>query len=353
MQLRHFLQMAAAGGLGAASGPTSVHWPPRLFPGAITDVPAIAVGHFTETRRPTGCTVVLTGEGATAGVDVRGAAPGTRETDLLAPTNLVEKVHAILLSGGSAFGLEAATGVVRYLEERKIGYGVGTAGVVPIVPAAILFDLNVGNPAIRPDAAAGYKACEAATALPPAQGSVGAGTGATVGKLWGMVRAMKGGIGTASIRAGGFTVGALVAVNAVGDVLDPASGRVIAGSRTADGRQLQGSVQGVLQGNLPPALTPGTATTIGVIACDAVLTKAQCQKLAQIAHDGLARAINPAHTMWDGDTLFALATGRVATSANMMLLGVLAAEAMARAVVNAVLSAKGLAGLPAATELAD
>lgn len=351
MQRRHFLQMAATGGFTAASGAVPAQVRPQLFPGAITDVAGIKVGHFTETRRPTGCTVILTEGGAVAGVDVRGSAPGTRETDLMAPTNLVEKVHAILLAGGSAFGLEAATGVVRYLEERKIGHNVGAAGVVPIVPAAILFDLNVGNPTIRPDAAAGYQACVAATREPPAQGSVGAGTGATVGKLWGMARAMKGGIGTASVKAGGFTMGAVVAVNAVGDVQDPATGRLIAGARSAGGRNLQGAVQGILAGQVPQALLPGTATTIGAIACDAVLTKAQCQKLAQIAHDGLARTINPAHTMWDGDTLFALATGRVAMPANMMLLGVLAAEAMARAVVNAVLGAKGLPDLPAAGEM--
>jgi len=351
MQRRHFLQMAATGGFTAASGAVPAQARPRFFPGAITDVAGIKVGHFTDTRRPTGCTVVLTEEGAVAGVDVRGSAPGTRETDLLAPANLVEKVHAILLSGGSAFGLEAATGVVRYLEERKIGHDVGAAGVVPIVPAAILFDLNVGDPTIRPNAAAGYQACTAATGQPPAQGSVGAGTGATVGKLWGMGRAMKGGIGTASVSAGGFTMGAVVAVNAVGDVQDPATGRLIAGARSADGRSLQGAVQGILAGQVPQALLPGTATTIGVVASDARLTKAQCQKLAQIAHDGLARTINPAHTMWDGDTLFALATGRVAAPASMMLLGVLAAEAMARAVVNAVLGAKGLPDLPAAGEM--
>jgi len=284
-------------------------------------------------------------------VDVRGSAPGTRETDLLNPTNLVEKVNAVLLSGGSAFGLEAATGVVKYLEERKIGYPVGAAGVVPIVPAAILFDLGVGDPKIRPDATAGYKACEAAVAGPFLQGSVGAGTGATIGKLWGMARAMKGGIGTASVRAGGITVGAIVAVNAVGDVIDPATGRILAGARTEDGKGLQDTVASALRGTLSPGMRPGTATTIGVIACDAKLTKVQCQKLAQIAHDGFARTINPVHTHFDGDTIFALATGASELTGNMLLLGVLAAEAMSRAVVNAILAARGWEGLPAASDL--
>ena len=353
MQRRHFLQMAATGGFDGAAGSAAARPAPTMRPGAITDVPGIKLGHFTDVRRTSGCTVLLCEEGATAGVDVRGSAPGTRETDLLAPTNLVDKVHAILLAGGSAFGLDAATGVVRYLEERRIGHPVGAAGVVPIVPAAILFDLYVGNPAIRPDAAAGYKACEAATALSPAQGSVGAGAGATVGKLWGMGRAMKGGIGTAAVRGGGFTMGAVVAVNAVGDIIDPGTGRLIAGARTADGKGLQDSVKGILAGSLPPALMPGTNTTIGAIACDAALTKAQCQKLAQLAHDGLARTINPAHTMWDGDTVFALATGKSTQPANMLLLGVLAAEAMACAVVNALLAATGLPGLPAVRDLTD
>jgi len=228
---------------------------------------------------------------------------------------------------------------------------VGAAGVVPIVPAAILFDLGVGDPKIRPDATAGYKACEAAVAGPFLQGSVGAGTGATIGKLWGMARAMKGGIGTASVRAGGITVGAIVAVNAVGDVIDPATGRILAGARTEDGKGLQDTVASALRGTLSPGMRPGTATTIGVIACDAKLTKVQCQKLAQIAHDGFARTINPVHTHFDGDTIFALATGASELTGNMLLLGVLAAEAMSRAVVNAILAARGWEGLPAASDL--
>ncbi len=318
--------------------------------GSIVDVAGVRVGHFTDTRRPTGCTVVLVDDGAVAGVDVRGAAPGTRETELLAPLNTIEQVHAVLLSGGSAFGLDAAGGVMRWLEERGIGVPVGPARV-PIVPAAILFDLWLGDAAIRPDAAAGYAACAAASATAPAEGNVGAGAGATVGKLFGIERAMKGGIGSASVTVDGLTVGALVAVNALGDVVDPSTGRPIAGARTADGRALLGSMDALLRGELPAPFQPGSATTLGVIATDAVLDKAQAQKIAQMAHDGLARSINPVHTMGDGDTLFALGTGVAGRRANTTLLGALAAEATACAVLRAVRAAHGLAGLPAASEL--
>lgn len=317
---------------------------------SIVDVAGLRVGHFTDTRRPTGCTVVLCEGGAVAGVDVRGAAPGTRETELLAPLNTVEQVHAVLLSGGSAFGLDAAGGVMRWLEEHGVGVPVGPARV-PIVPAAILFDLWLGDASIRPDAAAGYSACLAAGSTAPAEGNVGAGAGATVGKLFGIGRAMKGGIGSASVTVDGLTVGALVAVNALGDVVDPSTGRPIAGARTADGRALLGSMDALLRGELPAPFQPGSATTLGVIATDAVLTKAQAQKIAQMAHDGLARIINPVHTMGDGDTLFALGTGAAGRSANTTLLGALAAEATARAVLRAVRAAQGLAGLPAAGEL--
>lgn len=322
----------------------------RRLGGSITDVPGVRVGHFTDPRRPTGCTVVLTEAGATGGVDVRGAAPGTRETDLLDPSNLVEHVHAVLLTGGSAFGLDAATGVMRWLEEQGFGFPAGPARV-PIVPAAVLFDLGVGDPMVRPDAAAGYAACAAASGDPPAQGSVGAGAGATVGKLFGMGRAMKGGIGAASVRVGKVTVGALVAVNAVGDVRDPASAAVLAGSREPDGRRGPGATERILRGELPPALQAGMATTIGVVATDAALTKAQARKLAQQSHDGLARAIDPSHTMWDGDTMFAIATGRSGSPGNMMALGLMAARAAESAVVNAILAATGLPGLPSASEL--
>ncbi len=318
---------------------------------SITDVFGIKVGHFTDKRRPTGCTVILTEAGATAGVDVRGAAPGTRETDLLDPKNLVQQVHAIVLSGGSAFGLDTASGVVKYLEERGIGYDVGVAKV-PIVPAAILFDLRVGDAKIRPDAAAGYEACKNASDKSPAEGNVGAGAGATVGKLFGMDRAMKGGIGTASIKLpNGFTVGAIVAVNAVGDVIDPSNGKLLAGARTTGGKRLLGTMNAILRGEPLPPMLGGTNTTIGVVATNAKLDKAQCQKIAQMAHDGLARTINPAHTMLDGDTIFALATGKIEKAANVTLLGALAAEAMAQAVVRAVKAAKGLPGLPSISDL--
>ena len=326
--------------------------------GSITDVAGLRVGHFTDPRRPTGCTVILTPEGAVAGVDVRGAAPGTRETELLSPLNAVERVHAIVLAGGSAFGLDAASGVMRWLDERGFGIEVGPARV-PIVPAAILFDLWVGDASIRPDAASGYAACEAASTQPVAEGNVGAGSGATVGKLFGIGRAMRGGIGTASVTVGGITVGALVAVNAIGDVIDPSTGRVVVGARTPDGAALFGTMQALLRGELPAPLQPGMATTLGVVATDAVLTKAQANKMAQMAHDGLARSINPVHTMSDGDTLFALATGRSGhsgPSASLTLIGALGAEVVAAAVLRAVraatrLSGPGLPDLPAARDL--
>ena len=320
---------------------------------SITDVSGIKVGHFTDPRRPTGCTVVLTEAGAVAGVDVRGAAPGTRETELLSPLNAVEQVHAILLAGGSAFGLDAAGGVMRWLDERGIGIPVGPKRAdghqvtVPIVPAAILFDLWVGDARIRPDAAAGYAACEAASSEPPAEGSVGAGAGAAVGKLFGIERAMKGGIGMASLRIGGVTVAALVAVNAVGDVLDPRTGQVVAGARTADGRALLGSVQALLDGAVPPPLQAGGATTIGVIATDAVLTKAQAQRMAVAAHDGMARALVPSHTLLDGDLVFSVATGsRVMQDplTDSFQIGHAAAICLARAIARAVFLARSMPG---------
>ncbi|MCU0813844.1 MAG: P1 family peptidase [Burkholderiaceae bacterium] len=317
---------------------------------AITDVAGLKVGHFTHPQRPTGCSVVLCEGGATCGVDVRGGAPGTRETDLLRPDNLVDHVHAVLLTGGSAFGLDAAGGVMRWLEEHGHGYPVGPVRV-PIVPAAVLFDLWLGDTRIRPDAQAGYAACQGAASSAPSQGNVGAGAGATVGKLWGLARAMKGGIGTASASAGGFTVGALVAVNAIGDVVDPETGEPVAGARTGDGRHLLRSAHALMRGEPPEGSRPGVATTIGVIATDATLTKAQANKLATMAHDGLARSIQPAHTMTDGDTLFALATGAVAAPAPMTLLGTLAAAVTAQAVLAAVHHATGLPGLPAARDL--
>ena len=325
--------------------------------GSITRVAGIEVGHFTDTRRPTGCTVVMAREGAVAGVDVRGAAPGTRETDLLHPSNLVDKVHAIVLAGGSAWGLEAATGAVRWLEERGVGLDVAV-GRLPIVPAAVLFDLLVGDMRIRPDAAAGYAACAAASSADPAEGNVGAGAGAVVGKVFGMQRAMKGGVGTASITVGGVTVGALIACNALGDVIDPDTAQVMAGARTDDGRALRDTRRALLRGQPPQPLLAGTNTTIGVVATDAILTKAQAHRLAISAHDGLARSINPVHTMSDGDTLFSLGTGRAGKSLGMMVLATMAAEATARATVRAVQAARSVTTaeglyLPAMADLRD
>ena len=323
-----------------------------MFPGAITDIAGLKVGHFTDARRPTGCTVLLCEAGAVAGVDVRGAAPGTRETDLLHPLATLEEVHALLLTGGSAFGLAAADGVMRWLEDRGCGVQVGPARV-PIVPAAVLFDLWVGDARIRPDAAAGHAACEAASTAHPAQGSVGAGAGASVGKLFGIARAMKGGIGTASIKVGAITVAALVAVNAIGDVVDPASGRVIAGARSDDGCTPLDTLAALVDGQLPAHLMAGMATTIGIVATDAQLTKAQTNKLASMAHTGLARSINPVHTASDGDALFAIATGGAGRPGHLTVLGALAAEVTARAVLNAVRAAQGLAepDLPSARDL--
>ena len=328
---------------------------PALFPGSITQVRGLEVGQFTDPRRPTGCSVVIARTGAVGGVDVRGAAPGTRETDLLDPANLVGVVHAVLLTGGSAWGLDAAGGVMRWLEEEGVGLYVGSAPgqVVPIVPAAVLFDLHLGDARIRPDAAAGYAACQAA-GDEIAQGNAGAGAGATVGKLFGMPYAMKGGIGTASVTLEGVTVGALIAVNALGDVVDPAAGTPIAGARTEDGQQLRGSVVAALAGDKPLALLAGANTTIGVVATDAPLTKAQCQRLADAGHDGLARAIRPVHTMSDGDTLFALSTG-MAGALDFNVLCTMAGEAVARACVNAVRAAQGVTtdtlALPSASDL--
>ena len=309
--------------------------------GSITRVAGIEVGHFTDTRRPTGCTVVMAREGAVAGVDVRGAAPGTRETDLLHPSNLVDKVHAIMLAGGSAWGLEAATGAVRWLEERGVGLDVAV-GRLPIVPAAVLFDLLVGDMRIRPDAAAGYAACAAASSADPAEGNVGAGAGAVVGKVFGIQHAMKGGVGTASVTVDGVTVGALIACNALGDVIDPDTAQVMAGARTDDGRVLRDTRRALLRGQPPQPLLAGTNTTIGVVATDAILTKAQAHRLAIAAHDGLARSINPVHTMSDGDTLFSLGTGRAGKSLGMMVLATMAAEATARATVRAVQAARSV-----------
>jgi len=319
---------------------------------AITDVPGIRIGHYTDLEAATGCTVILCPQGATAGVDVRGSAPATRETDLLDPLNLVDRVHGILLSGGSAFGLDAATGVMRYLEEQGAGFDVGV-GRVPIVPGAALFDLAIGSAKVRPSAEAGYAACLAAGDGAVAEGSVGAGTGATVGKLLGPKFATKSGLGTASMKIGkGIVVGAIVAVNAFGDVVDPESGRILAGTRKP---LVGGFINTVeqMKGDLGQTILAFANTTIGVVATNAYLTKPQCTKVAQMAHDGLAMTIRPVHTMFDGDTLFALATGEPKSKKpdDTSVVGTVAAQVMAQAVLRAVRMAKGLAGVPAAGEL--
>ncbi|HYJ96701.1 MAG TPA: P1 family peptidase [Burkholderiaceae bacterium] len=322
------------------------------FPGSITDIAGLKVGHHTDARRPTGCTVVLCEAGVTCGVDVRGAAPGTRETDLLMPGNLVDKVHALLLAGGSAFGLDAASGVMRWLDEHGHGFAIGPARV-PIVPAAVLFDLWLGDARVRPDAQAGFAACEAASTQAPAQGNVGAGAGATVGKMFGIAHAMKGGIGTASLAVDGVRIAALVAVNAAGDVIDPSTARVVAGSRQPDGRTPRRITQALARGVMPPSIVAGANTTIGIVATDAVLDKSQCARLATMSHDGLARCIDPVHTPTDGDTMFALATGAVARALPLSVLGALAAEVTQRAVLNGVRAAVGVQEppLPSARDL--
>jgi L-aminopeptidase/D-esterase-like protein len=319
----------------------------------ITAVQGIRVGHHTLAERPTGCTVILAdGQGAVGGVAQRGGAPGTAETDLLDPANLVEYVNAVALSGGSAFGLDVRTGVVKYLEERKVGYSVSNAGVVPIVPAAILFDLPFGGaPGIRPAADCGYKAAQAAVDGPVAEGNVGAGAGATVGKLGGRGRRpMKAGVGSAAIALeNGLVVGAIVAVNAIGDVIDPLTGQVVAGVRGADGKLAD--ARKVLRESAAPPATPGQNTTIAVVATNARLTKAQAQRMALMADDGLARAIYPAHSPFDGDTVFALATGRWDGTVNLQQVGALAAEALSEAIVRAATQATSSGGLPAARDL--
>ena len=327
-----------------------------LTPGALTDVPGIEVGHADDAVALTGCTVVLCREGAIAGGAVPGLAPGTRETDLLRPGTLVERAHGILLTGGSAFGLAAADGVMTYLEEQGAGYDTGVARV-PIVPAAVLFDLDLGNAAVRPDATMGYAACRAACSDETRQGNVGAGMGATVGKLFGIQRATKAGLGSASLRAGELIVAALVAVNAFGDVVDPATGRIIAGARAADGkafvdtalamRTLLAGQSGATQEVTPDQV--GRNTVIGVVATNARLDVAQANQVAAAAHDGLARTTRPSHTLFDGDALFCLATGRV--PAHQALVSSMAAEVTALAILNAVWAAEPAGGLPSARDM--
>jgi L-aminopeptidase/D-esterase-like protein len=321
----------------------------------LTAVEGVKVGHFTLSERPTGCTAIIVKDATTGSVDVRGGAPGTRETDLLDPVNNVQIVNAITLSGGSAFGLDAASGVMRWLDEHHVGYPVGAAGVVPIVPAAILFDLGFGgSPGIRPTADCGYRAAGAASEAAVAEGNVGAGTGATVGKSGGRGSGgggpMKAGIGSAAVKLpNGLVVAAIVAVNAVGDIIDPMTGQVVAGVRGADGK-LADARRLLRQGGAREGRA-GENTTIGVVATNARLTKVQAQKMAQMAHDGYARAISPVHTPGDGDTIFSLATGTWDGQVNYGTVGALAAEAMADAIVRAATQATSSNGLPSARDL--
>ena len=318
----------------------------------LTAVPGIKVGHHTLTERPTGCTVILVdGDGAAGGVSQRGGAPGTRETDLLDPSNMVDKVNAVVLAGGSAFGLDAATGTVKWLEEHNIGWPTGVARV-PIVPAAILFDLPVGGqPKIRPTADCGYRAAAAASTSPVGEGTIGAGAGATVGKSGGGGRSMKAGVGSYSITLpNGLSVGAIVAVNAVGDIIDPDTGRIVAGVRNPDGT-FADARKILRSGQAGQAPRPGENTTIGLVATNARLTKTQAQRMALMADDGFARAIFPSHTVGDGDTVFALATGQWTGEVNLTQIGALAADVMARAIVRAATEATGLPNIPAARDL--
>jgi L-aminopeptidase/D-esterase-like protein len=320
---------------------------------AIPDVPGIEVGHAQDHVALTGCTVVLCRKGAVAGVDVRGGAPGTRETDLLDPVNMVEKAHAIVLAGGSAYGLDSASGVMRYLEEQGIGFNTGVAKV-PIVPAVILFDLIVGSSDIRPDADMGYRAASSASTGAPLEGNVGAGTGASVGKVLGTKTAMKAGLGTASMEANGVVVGAIVAVNSWGDVVDPKSGAILAGARSTRLGPVKLGGDGyfantlemmkTLLGRTAVGVATKTNTVIGVVATNARLTQAEATKVAQMAQDGVARAVRPAHTMLDGDTIFTLATG--AKKADVSTVGAFAAEVMAEAIVRAANKAAPAGGLP-------
>jgi L-aminopeptidase/D-esterase-like protein len=317
----------------------------------LTAVEGVKVGSVTLSERPTGCTVILFKEGTTGSVDVRGGAPGTRETDLLNPVNNVQIVNAISLAGGSAFGLDAASGVMKWLDEKNIGYPVGAAGVVPIVPAAILFDLGFGgSPKIRPGADCGYKAAGLASEAPVQEGNLGAGAGATVGKSGGGGRGMKAGIGSAAIKMpNGLVVAAIVAVNAVGDIIDPWTGQVVAGARGADGKLAD--ARKLLRGGGGREGRAGENTTIGLVVTNAKLTKVQAQKMAQMAHDGYARAISPVHTPGDGDSIFSLATGTWDGQVNYGTVGALAAEAMADAIVRAATEATASNGLPAARDL--
>jgi len=306
-----------------------------------TDIPGIKIGHSQDFEAATGCTVVICEEGATAGVDVRGGAPGTRETDLLNPVNLVQQIHAVMLAGGSAFGLDAASGAMQYLEEKGVGFDVSVTKV-PIVCSAVLFDLTCGDYKVRPDKSMGYKACENATDLECKEGCIGAGTGATIGKITGPEFSMKSGLGTYCVQVGDLMVGAIVAVNCLGDVYDSETSRIIGGVLNPDKKTI-GSTEEIMmkQYSSKKNLFSGN-TTIGVVVTNANLTKSEANKLASMAHNGYGRAMRPAHSMFDGDTIFTMATGKIETDFNVV--GFLAATVMEKAVVRAVKTATSMHG---------
>lgn len=307
------------------------------------EIDGLKVGHAEDLQAGTGCSVVICEEGASGGVDVRGGSPGTRETDLLRPENQVDKVHAVLLAGGSAFGLDAAAGIMKYLEERNIGFDVGLTKV-PIVCGAVLFDLVAGDYRVRPDFAMGYQAAENSNKEEDRRGNIGAGTGATVGKFLGPERAMKGGLGSYAIRLGELEVGALVAVNALGDVVDPRTGKILAGLLDDQGN-LIGTEKALLENYASQRNVFNGNTTIGIVATNGIFNKAEANKIASMAHNGLATSIKPAHTIFDGDTIFTLATGRVEADINVV--GYLAARAMENAVVDAIKAAESAYGFKA------
>jgi L-aminopeptidase/D-esterase-like protein len=317
--------------------------------GSITDVPDIEVGHSQDLAGGTGCTVVICRAGAVPGVDVHGGAPGTRETDAIRPENVIPVAHAVFLSGGSAFGLDCATGIMKYLEENGVGFNVGCA-VVPIVPGAVIFDLAFAEPKARPDASMGYEACRNASRTEIRQGNVGAGTGATIGRLAGNTRGhMKGGIGTASVRVGDLIVGAIVAVNCNGDVSDPSTGELLAGTLAPDGKRIAGAMKLMMGKAEGYQDVFSKNTTVGVVATNAILTKAMATRVAMMAHDGLARTINPVHTLGDGDSVFCLGTGAVSADINQV--GTLAAMVTADAILNAVRGAETLRGVPCSRDI--
>ncbi|MGM0396531.1 MAG: P1 family peptidase [Bacillota bacterium] len=316
-----------------------------MYTGYITDVEGIKVGHQSSVEGMTGCTVVICEEGATGGVDVRGSAPGTRETDLFKAEKLVDKVHAVVLAGGSAFGLEAASGAMDYLEEQGVGFDVGVAKV-PIVASAVIFDLFLGDHRVRPDRDMGYRAAMSASSVEDRQGSVGCGAGATVGKILGPEKAMKSGIGSATVKAGELVVSAIITVNSFGDVYE--DNKQIAGVYDYEKNKLM-STEKMMKEWTGKLGLPNTNTTIGVVATNATLSKADGNKVAQTSHNGLARTIKPVHTTVDGDTIFAMGTNKVQADLNLVLL--LAVEAVEKAVINAVKAAKPYKDMKTASEI--